>query len=167
LNGPLAFLGQSPHLAIFRGSVSGFDTSQPFGVRGLLMFAKLHNWRWWIWGAFLTAWSTALLMPVPHDPWIIGQFEFSRKLIFAKSLHLGAYTFLTILTAWLRAPLRYRFLLVFLLMAHATLTEVLQFLLEFIGRHGSLMDVALDQVGIALGILLTWKWWTGGVKEGW
>ena len=61
------------------------------------------------------------------------------------------------LTGWLSAPARYRCLLMFLLMAHATVTELIQLNVE--GRTGTLQDVAFDQVGIALGTILTWKWW--------
>jgi hypothetical protein len=78
----------------------------------------------------------------------------------AKTLHVGAYAFLTVMAAWLRVPVRYRFLLIFFLMAHATVTEVLQqVLVEIVGRTGSLWDVALDQLGITLGLLLAWRWW--------
>ena len=125
------------------------------------MFAMLNKWRWWIWTLYLTAWTTALLVPVPVHPPIIGDFHASRKLLFAKGVHLSAYALFAILTGWLRVPVRFRFLLMFLLMVHATLTEVLQYtFVDYIGRHGELMDVALDHVGIAAGTLVAWRWWT-------
>jgi hypothetical protein len=124
------------------------------------MLKMLYKWRWWIWGIYLTAWSVALLVPVPQHPWIVGEFHVDRKVLFAKAVHLSAYTVLAILTGWLRAPVRLRFLLMFLLMVHGTVTEVLQYTLEFIGRHGELLDVALDNAGIAVGTLIAWRWWT-------
>jgi VanZ family protein len=124
------------------------------------MFEKLYRWRWCIWTAYLLLWSAGLLMPVPRDPWVIGELEGSPRIIFTKGLHFSAYALLSILTAWLRVPSRYRFLLMFLIMCHATLTEALQFTLEFIGRNGNLLDVTIDQAGILLGMLLSWRWWT-------
>ncbi len=131
------------------------------------MFAMIFRWRWWIWGIYAAAWSTALLVPVPEHPWVIGEFHFTRRMLFAKAVHLSAYAVFAILTGWLRAPVRFRFLLMFLLMLHATLTEVLQFALdEYMHRHGDLLDVALDNVGIALGMAVAWKWWTvGGTSQ--
>jgi len=125
------------------------------------MTDKLYTWRWWIWGGCILAWTAALLVPVPKDdPFGFGELEFDRRFFLAKGLHFCAYAFLTMLTGWLRVPVRYRFFLLFLLMAHATTTEVLQYIMEFIGRSGSLMDVALNDSGIAIGLLLAWRWWT-------
>ena len=68
---------------------------------------------------------------------------------------------LAILTGWLRAPVTQRFLLMFLLMAHATVTELIQeATFEVAGRSGELHDVGFDHLGIALGVMLSWKWWT-------
>jgi len=108
----------------------------------------------------MLAWTTALLVPLPQG----GPLTFAAvqpRLFLAKGLHVSAYAFLTVLAAWLRAPVRFRFLLIFFLMAHATLTEVLQRMShELTGRNGNLWDVALDHTGIALGVLLAWRWWT-------
>jgi hypothetical protein len=49
------------------------------------------------------------------------------------------------------------------LMAHGTITELIQ--LHVPGRSGSLHDVALDQLGITLGMLASWKWWTAPSPE--
>jgi len=126
------------------------------------MLDKLFTWRWWLWGACVLLWTTALLMPIPQGA-PLPVTEFRWKLLFGKGLHMAAYAFLTVMAAWLRAPMRYRILLVFFLMAHATATEVLQDLTkEMFGRSGTLSDVALDQTGIAVGVLLAWKWWTNG-----
>jgi hypothetical protein len=128
------------------------------------MFEMLYRWRWWIWAGFTLAWTVALLVPIPSGgPWDrLSDLTFGRKFIAAKGLHVSAYAFWSVLSAWLRVPMRYRFMLVFCMMAHATLTEVLQFItFDIIGRNGSLMDVALDQFGITLGVVAAWRWWTG------
>jgi VanZ family protein len=128
-----------------------------------LISDMLYKWRWWIWSGFMLAWTVALLAPTPpHGTWgESAELDMERKFYAAKTLHVSVYAFLSVLSAGLRAPARYRFLLVFCLMAHATLTEVLQVLLEGItARNGNLMDVALDQIGITIGIAIAWRWWT-------
>jgi hypothetical protein len=122
----------------------------------------LYRWRWWIWGAFVLAWTVALLAPIPpNGPLGLTGFELKPKLFLTKGLHLSAYAFLAVLTGWLRVPIRYRFILIFFLMAHATYSEVLQYALEeYSHRSGTLMDVALDNIGIAIGLALSWRWWT-------
>jgi VanZ family protein len=126
------------------------------------MSEMLYRRRWWIWGGFLLAWTVALQAPIPPTTsWTLSDLEIKPKVFFAKGLHLSAYVALTALSAWLRAPIRYRVWLIFLLMGHATATELLQSILEpYFGRNGNLYDVALDQIGIGLGILLAWRWWT-------
>jgi VanZ family protein len=127
------------------------------------MSEMLYRWRWCIWSGFALAWTAALLAPIPSGgSWdTLTDLTMRWKFIAAKCLHVSAYAFWSVLSAWLRVPARYRFLLVFCMMAHATLTEVLQFMLtDFIGRNGNLMDVALDQVGIMLGVVVAWRWWT-------
>jgi VanZ family protein len=123
------------------------------------MLAWLHAWRWHIWILYSVVWTVALLAPEPEimdgDSHSI---TLDRKFVVAKAAHVGAYCAWTVLTAWLRAPLRYRFLLVFVLMAHATVTEVLQYATE-LGRIGALLDVAFDHLGVALGLIATWPWW--------
>src|SRR5438128_10765272 len=108
------------------------------------MLDKLYTWRWWLWGACVLLWTTALLMPIPQGV-PLPVTEFRWKLLFGKGLHMAAYAFLTVMAGWLRAPVRQRLLLVFSLMAHATATEVLQHLTESVlGRTGTLWYVALD-----------------------
>jgi hypothetical protein len=77
--------------------------------------------------------------------------------ILAKILHVVAYAGLAILSGWLRLPCRWRWVILFIIMAHAPVTELLQLNIE--GRTGTLRDVGLDHLGIGLGLLLTWKWW--------
>jgi len=81
-----------------------------------------------------------------------------HRFLLAKALHITAYAVLAGLSGWLRVPCRFRWILLFVLMAHATATELLQLHVE--GRTGDLRDVGLDHLGIGLGLLLTWKWWS-------
>jgi len=46
-------------------------------------------------------------------------------------------------------------------MAHAAATEWVQ--LHVSNRTGTIQDVILDHIGIALGLAFSWKWWS---KEG-
>jgi hypothetical protein len=62
------------------------------------------------------------------------------------------------LTGWLVVRQRTRWLLLALLFGHACGTELLQYLMD-VGRTGSVRDVGLDWLGIALGVALTWKWY--------
>jgi VanZ family protein len=108
----------------------------------------------------MLAWTAALLLPYPRSgPLSMADLDVNLRFLFAKSLHALAYAFLTVLTAWLRVPARRRSLMMFLLMGHATLTEVLQMTFESLGRSGSLLDVAIDNGGIAAGLLISWCWW--------
>jgi VanZ family protein len=117
--------------------------------------------RWVIWSIVMIVWTVSLEAPVRlPEAMSSGEVVLTARAIFAKSLHVCAYAFLTVLSAWPRLPMRYRWLMMFFLMAHATATEVLQVALEkWCGRGGSLWDVALDQVGILVGFLIAWKWW--------
>ena len=112
-----------------------------------------------VWLVYFACWTTALIMPVPSQgAWrITGFTEVDLKFVFAKTVHVCGYALLTGLTGWLSVPQRYRLLMMFLLMGHATLTELIQ--LHVVDRHGDLHDVALDQVGIAIGLILSWGWW--------
>ena len=123
------------------------------------MAAWLYAWRWPIWAIYVLAWTVALLVPVPASAHAETQYlVIDRKFVFAKVVHVSAYAVLAGLTGWLRAPMRWRFLLMFFLMVHATVTEMLQDLTD-LGRTGALVDVAFDHFGIALGMAATWHWW--------
>ena len=119
----------------------------------------MTRWRWWIWGGYVTVWTVALVMPVPQHPFpAAGEHEVTLKAVVAKTLHVAAYALMTVLTAWLHVPARYRWLLMFLLMAHGTATEFIQENLSY--RSGTLRDVGFDTLGVMIGILLSWRWWT-------
>jgi hypothetical protein len=120
---------------------------------------KPSPWRWTIWGVYLFAWTAALIMPVPGgDGWEIEALRINLKLLLGKGLHVLAYAALAMLTGRLAVRVRYRLLLMYFLMAHTVLTEILQMTVSY--RSGTLWDALLDQVGIALGVLLSWPWWT-------
>jgi VanZ family protein len=123
------------------------------------MLAWLYAWRWPLWYGYALLWTTALLAPVPVTlPSTLLDQEIDLHYFVSKSAHIGAYVFWAAFTGWLRAPLRFRFVLMFFLMAHASITEVLQYATDW-GRTGALMDVAFDHLGIALGMFASWNWW--------
>jgi VanZ family protein len=113
--------------------------------------------RWWIWSLVIGLWTVLLLLPIA-DPGPLRDLPAERREVLAKIVHVLAYAALTILSGWLRVPLRWRWLLIVVLMGHASLTELLQKLPQ-IGRGGSLADVGWDHLGVLLGLVITWKWW--------
>ncbi len=120
--------------------------------------------RWVVWLVYFCAWTTGLLMPIPwHVSWEIEGLELDLKFFATKGLHVLAYSLLAILTGWLAAPVRWRWLLMFILMAHASVTELIQLWVP--GRTGSLRDVLFDHGGIALGLLVSWRRWTASAAE--
>lgn len=116
------------------------------------------RWRWLIWLAYTVAWTTALVVPVPDTPsWTVEELNIDLKFLVAKALHIGAYGLFAVLSGWLRVPVRYRWLLLFFVMAHGTATELIQ--LHVSSRTGCLEDVGFDQLGVGLGLLLSRRWW--------
>jgi VanZ family protein len=63
---------------------------------------------------------------------------------------------LAMLTGWLLVTYRVRWICLACLSFHAFATEFLQ---QFVERSGSLRDVGLDHLGLALGLILTIPWW--------
>lgn len=118
--------------------------------------------RWVVWTIYVVAWTVALEVPVPtSEEMPSAEFILTRRMLFSKCLHVAAYSVFAILCAWVPLNARHRPILMFLLMAHATGTEMLQdYLRPYCHRGGDLYDAALDHVGIALGVLVSWKWWT-------
>jgi len=117
------------------------------------------RWRWVIWAIYVVVWTSMLVMPTPD----IGELRnealgIDFKYLIGKSLHVGAYAMLAILTGWLRVPPSWRWTLVFFIMVHGTITELIQ--LRIPSRSGSLQDVGFDHLGIGLGLLISWKWWS-------
>src|SRR5262249_29760064 len=124
-----------------------------------------RRWRWAIWGLYVAAWTTALIAPVPETPGlnVEGFGGFTPRMLIAKTLHVCAYALLAALTGWLRVAPPWRLWVLFALMAHAPGPETIQ--LRVVYRSGLLTDVALAQVGIALGMLGPWRWWCGPAGE--
>jgi VanZ family protein len=118
-------------------------------------------YRWLLWLIFIVLWTAALLEPIPEGPWDLEPvtlFGVELKLLIAKAVHVSTYAALAVLTGWLRVPGRLRWLPLFFITVHGTLTELLQLLTPT--RTGMLTDVGFDNVGVALGLLLSWKWWS-------
>ncbi|MBY0528463.1 MAG: VanZ family protein [Gemmataceae bacterium] len=110
-----------------------------------------------IWLGYVVSWSVALLMRNPVEP---GNGLRDPHFLFyvSKGVHISSYVLLTILTAWLRTRGWVRWGLLVFLFIHASATEFAQAVLP-LGRSGSVRDVVLDLVGIAIGVALTWRWW--------
>jgi VanZ family protein len=99
---------------------------------------------------FLVAWTCALWSPVPQESARNTLGSDWHVFLFGKGLHVSVYAFLTILGGTVR-KFGTRWLWVLPgLVAHAGLTELIQ---PYVGRTGSLRDVGLDTLGIAIGWL--------------
>jgi VanZ family protein len=109
---------------------------------------------WWV---AVALWTAALLTSYPV---LLSQQVLPPAAGFpaAKALHVIAYAGLAGLIPWLSVPLGWRWALLAFLSLHAAGTEFLQ---QFVPhRTGSLTDVAIDHVGLVVGIITTWKgWW--------
>jgi hypothetical protein len=126
-----------------------------------------RNARWLVWGVYVIVWTSLLVMPGRAINDLSGNgISEGLKYVLAKSLHVSAYAGMTLLCGWLGIPCRFRWLLMFFLMGHATLTEMIQYHVPALGRTGELNDVAFDQFGITLGWLLSWKWWVSKDTSG-
>jgi len=117
------------------------------------------RWRLVRWLALLlvlTVWTMALLTPQPvqaAQAVLPPEMEFPT----AKTLHVGAYAFLTVLACRLPRGGPCRWLPLAVLSLHGLGTEYLQQFVE--SRCGCWQDVGLDHVGIALGLLVGWIGW--------
>jgi VanZ family protein len=112
--------------------------------------------RWSICSAFFLLWTILLLVPIP-DTGPLEDLPPGRREIVAKFVHVITYALLAVMGGWLHVTVRWRWALLFVLMAHGTLTELLQ---TQVGRGGSLGDVGWDHLGVLLGLAATWKWWS-------
>jgi VanZ family protein len=122
-------------------------------------WALAPRWRWVIWVTYVVVWTAILVMPTPDTgDWTVEELGIDFKYLIGKSLHVGAYAMLAMLTGWLQVSARRRWLLLFFIMAHGTVTELVQ--LHIPSRSGSLKDVGFDHLGIGLGLLVSWKWWS-------
>ena len=117
--------------------------------------------RWLIWGGFAVAWTVILLLPgSEYDRAGFDEVSFTVKAWITKSGHVLCYALFAVLTGWLRVPARYRWAPLFLIMTHATVTELIQYRFPALARTGCLEDVCLNDAGILLGLSIGWKWWT-------
>jgi VanZ family protein len=103
----------------------------------------------------LTAWTVALLSPVPHDQakQVLGS-DYGVWL-FGKSLHVAAYAGLTLTGAMAVAFGRRWWWVLPGMVVHGALTEFFQ---RFVGRGARVEDVGLDSIGVAIGGLAAWAW---------
>ena len=110
---------------------------------------------------FLGLWTWKLLEPNPVpeavSAWLPGEWRFGA----AKSLHVGAYAFLTVLAVSLPVSGYWRWFVVGLLALHGVATEIGQTFVP--GRGGSARDVLSDWAGVGLGVLC-WFFLSGGRK---
>jgi hypothetical protein len=107
------------------------------------------------WCLVVGLWSLGLLTTYPSKA---GHEALPAEAGFpaAKGLHVAMYFLLTLWVSWI--PLRrWRWLLVAFLSLHGGGTEFLQLFVP--ERTGRLADVAIDHVGILLGLLAGWRRW--------
>lgn len=117
---------------------------------------------WCVWWIATLVWTALLILPI-NAPFF-GDTEEMRnwtRLILSKGAHLAIYAAWAFVTGWLQPRLKVRIFLLIFLMAHAVGTEWCQWLTrDILGRHGSLRDAALDQIGILLGVIAGYRYWT-------
>jgi VanZ family protein len=112
--------------------------------------------RWLIWSVFVVSWTTALLTTTPVH---VAHAVLPSQHLFtaSKLLHVSSYALFAILSGWLFIPFRRRWLLLIIMSLHAFGTEFFQ---QFIPeRVPSIKDVGIDHIGIAIGLVLSCKWW--------
>jgi VanZ family protein len=109
-----------------------------------------------VWLAYVIVWTASLVTPQPARA-SAATLPTPAQFPAAKSLHIAGYGLLCVLTGWQRFAPRWRPLLLLALSAHAVLTEVIQLYVP--ERHGDWVDVALDHVGLYLGVVVAWRWW--------
>jgi VanZ family protein len=114
--------------------------------------------RWALWLVCVVVWTLMLVRPEPAQ--VLGEVVPKQATYpVAKTGHISAYAFLTVLSAWLRVRGGKRWLLLAFLSLHGVATELIQ--TQVPGRHGSPLDVGFDHIGILIGLALSWKWWRG------
>jgi VanZ family protein len=111
------------------------------------------RWLWAVWVLYLVVWTAALLRPEPArvNTEVLPE---PAQFPVAKALHVGSYALLAALACWLPVRPGRRWPLFALLSLHAFGTEFLQRFVEL--RTSSLSDVAIDHVGLAVGLLAAW-----------
>ncbi|MBY0461462.1 MAG: VanZ family protein [Gemmataceae bacterium] len=103
---------------------------------------------------FLGLWTWKLLEPYPVPESLAGRLGVDWKFYLSKTLHCGAYAFLTVLAMTLPLRRYWRWYFVGLLLLHGVGTEIGQLYVP--NRYGSVRDVVIDWVGVGLGLLTCW-----------
>ena len=103
-----------------------------------------------VFGLFLGLWTWKLLEPVPIPEAVISGIPTDWRYWLAKVLHAGAYAYLTLLARWLPVRRAVFWGVVGLLVLHAIGTEIGQTYVP--NRHGCVLDVLIDWLGIGLGL---------------
>jgi VanZ family protein len=111
--------------------------------------------RFAVFAIVLALWTWKLLSPNPVPESVSSLISGDWRFWLAKSLHAGAYAFLTLLALTLPVPRYWRWYFVGLLAFHGAMTEVGQTFVP--NRSGSVRDVLLDWLGIALASAC-WPW---------
>ncbi len=110
--------------------------------------------RWISWLMLLAGYT--YLLVVPNDwlpPWLrhtIGQ-QITPEFTFGKLAHVAAYALLTASTFFLPVGRKGWLICVAIMSLHGFGTEYVQ---TFTGRHGCWLDVGIDHIGIATGLML-------------
>lgn len=105
----------------------------------------------------LAVWTWKLVEPNPVPESILDWLEIF-KYIAAKTLHLLGYAYLTVaLGMWVPRRRRPLMLALSLMLLHGLATEIAQTLVP--NRSGRALDVLIDWTGVALGVLIGWRWW--------
>ena len=114
----------------------------------------------------LLLWTWELLAENPVPESVSRAIPNEWKVWLAKSLHVGAYAFLTVLAGLLPVGRKYFWGAIVLLLLHGIGSEIGQTFVD--GRHGSIRDVGLDWVGVVLGLLVLqlgkWMFGRGGER---
>lgn len=111
--------------------------------------------RWCLWLACLVVWTALLLAPLDAAGLTFAeapQWHFT----ITTAAHVIGYASLTFGAGWLRGESATRLWLLFLLSAHAVLSELVQ---PWFERTGCLEDAAFDMLGILIGLLLGRRYW--------
>jgi VanZ family protein len=100
---------------------------------------------------FLGLWTWKLLEPNPVPEPVARGISLDVMFLLAKVAHAAGYAFLTVLASLLPVRRTYFWLVVAALVLHAVGTEIGQTFVD--NRSGSVRDVLIDWIGIALGLL--------------
>lgn len=111
--------------------------------------------RFVLWAGLLAPWTWVLLVPIPQKTvQAVGGASISFWI--GKTLHIGVYATLGLLTSCLPVGRKWRILAALFLISHGGTTEYLQ---QFVQRGASGFDFARDTLGVCLGCLVAWRCW--------